>query len=396
MAVGKETYCMNICRFFCATFLFITTVHAAEESPDIAGHYFLQGAMEMGSQLLLRKDGTFAAQIAYGSADGYAKGTWQTQADTLSLLVDTPESAHTAKSIYFEMSSKSDWQKIKNKLLDQPDKAQDLKLAESNYVLNMNYIEIEAAPPTPNAVDLYFEFTQGPPTHSQFIDYVESCETVKVNGRDVESCGTTSQQLPLPFDPQRTLNKIGVRMSKGSEPTQWFDVSSTGRMFEIGWKKTHGKLSFAQPDETGLSQTQDYYQHDQDILKKIEHNYLISLYENKIIIPPAITPFDVYWHFQDGSEQQQVWADSKQLRLVQPISAKRTLQKIGFRAQGSTEPIQWIDDIAPTDQWFSISWQNDDYGQNTDIGELFRNMTLEIKPNCLQFDLGDNKACYRK
>lgn len=145
-----------------------------------------------------------------------------------------------------------------------------------------------------------------------------------------------------------------------------------------------------------MSQTQDYYQHDQDILKKIEHNYLISLYENKIIVPPAITPFDVYWHFQDGSEQQQVWADSKQLRLVQPISAKRTLQKIGFRAQGSTEPIQWIDDIAPTDQWFSISWQNDDYGQNTDIGELFRNMTLEIKPNCLQFELGDNKACYRK
>jgi hypothetical protein len=386
MAVGKETKQMNIRTFFYATFLFASTVHAADKSPDITGHYFLQGAMEMGSQLLLRKDGTFAGQIVYGSEDGYAKGTWQTQADTLSLLVDTPPTVHIAEKILFNMANKRDLKEINTDVFYRPDKAQDLQLAEHNYVLNMHYGN-SPEPPTLNAVDIYVEFTQGPPL--QLLWRETECD-------GEHDCGVAQHNLSIPFDPQRTLKKIGVRMSKDAGPIQWFNVSSTGRMFEIGWKKTLGKLSFEQPDESNLAESQYFLRYFEQDVKEIKNNYFISLYYSATFTPPTIKPIDIYWHFQDGATEQQVWTDSKQALLVQPFDAKRTLQEIGFRAQGSTESIQWLDDISANDRWFYISWQDDSYGQNTDMGELFRNMTLEIKPNCLQLDLGDNKACYRK
>jgi hypothetical protein len=65
--------------------MLLSSVCAAADPRDLAGHYYLQGAMEMGSQLLLREDGTFVGEIIYGSAGGYAKGTWQVEGDTLTL-----------------------------------------------------------------------------------------------------------------------------------------------------------------------------------------------------------------------------------------------------------------------------------------------------------------------
>ena len=44
---------------------------------DLAGHYILQGVMEVGSELLLKSDGTFQYGLAYGAADYWAKGTWR-------------------------------------------------------------------------------------------------------------------------------------------------------------------------------------------------------------------------------------------------------------------------------------------------------------------------------
>ena len=42
-----------------------------------AGHYVLRGVMEVGSELLLKPDGTFEFALAYGATDYYAKGTWR-------------------------------------------------------------------------------------------------------------------------------------------------------------------------------------------------------------------------------------------------------------------------------------------------------------------------------
>ena len=44
---------------------------------DLAGHYILQGVREVGSQLLLKSDGSFEYMLAYGAADYWAKGTWR-------------------------------------------------------------------------------------------------------------------------------------------------------------------------------------------------------------------------------------------------------------------------------------------------------------------------------
>jgi hypothetical protein len=44
---------------------------------DLAGHYILQGVMEVGSELLLKSDGTFEYGLTYGAADYWAKGTWR-------------------------------------------------------------------------------------------------------------------------------------------------------------------------------------------------------------------------------------------------------------------------------------------------------------------------------
>ena len=41
-----------------------------------AGHYYLQGVMEVGSELLLQDNGKFKWYLAVGSLDQYAEGTW--------------------------------------------------------------------------------------------------------------------------------------------------------------------------------------------------------------------------------------------------------------------------------------------------------------------------------
>ncbi|WP_079203935.1 hypothetical protein [Pseudomonas sp. CC6-YY-74] len=48
---------------------------------DLAGHYYLQGAMEMGSELLLRNDGNFEAIMDFGAA----KGNWTQTGQRLTL-----------------------------------------------------------------------------------------------------------------------------------------------------------------------------------------------------------------------------------------------------------------------------------------------------------------------
>jgi hypothetical protein len=55
----------------------ILLVSMAAQAQDAAGHYVLRGVMEVGSELLLKPDGTFEYMLAYGAADYWAKGTWK-------------------------------------------------------------------------------------------------------------------------------------------------------------------------------------------------------------------------------------------------------------------------------------------------------------------------------
>ena len=58
------------------------------QGQDLAGHYVLQGVMEVGSELVLNADGSFEYGLAYGAADYWAKGTWR-QKDNAVVLNST-------------------------------------------------------------------------------------------------------------------------------------------------------------------------------------------------------------------------------------------------------------------------------------------------------------------
>ncbi|WP_226500760.1 hypothetical protein [Pseudomonas sp. MWU16-30322] len=85
-----------------AALLWLPVTHASADTPPLDGHYYLTGAMEMGAELLLHKDGTFDAGASYGSADGFAKGTWQMQNNTVTLKSDTKPASDSDLSGLFQ------------------------------------------------------------------------------------------------------------------------------------------------------------------------------------------------------------------------------------------------------------------------------------------------------
>jgi hypothetical protein len=57
--------------------LLLALAPLAVRGDDLAGHYVLRGVMEVGSELMLKPDGTFEYMLAYGAADYWAKGMWR-------------------------------------------------------------------------------------------------------------------------------------------------------------------------------------------------------------------------------------------------------------------------------------------------------------------------------
>lgn len=53
------------------------------------GHYYLNGVMEVGSELLLQPDGKFKWMLAYGALDQYAEGTWWKNGSCIGLKPDS-------------------------------------------------------------------------------------------------------------------------------------------------------------------------------------------------------------------------------------------------------------------------------------------------------------------
>ena len=61
---------------------------AATNTASLAGHYYLEGIMETGSELLLREDGRFQWYFSYGALDLAAEGRLQREDDHVVLLPD--------------------------------------------------------------------------------------------------------------------------------------------------------------------------------------------------------------------------------------------------------------------------------------------------------------------
>jgi hypothetical protein len=64
---------------------------ASASTSALAGHYYLSGVMETGSELLLKPDGTFEWFISYGAMDQFAHGRWLSDGRMVILSADTPD-----------------------------------------------------------------------------------------------------------------------------------------------------------------------------------------------------------------------------------------------------------------------------------------------------------------
>ncbi|WP_323810006.1 hypothetical protein [Sphingobium baderi] len=92
---------MTIFRIFLplATGLAIAVAPAAAHGETAAwtGHYYLQGVMETGSELLLRADGRFQWYLVVGALDLFAQGRWEAKDGNVVLTSepgnDVPEPA---------------------------------------------------------------------------------------------------------------------------------------------------------------------------------------------------------------------------------------------------------------------------------------------------------------
>lgn len=67
---------------------FLSTASAtkpANSAPNVAGHYYLSGMTEVGSELLLKPSGEFDWMLAYGAQDMVARGRWAWNGNTVVL-----------------------------------------------------------------------------------------------------------------------------------------------------------------------------------------------------------------------------------------------------------------------------------------------------------------------
>ncbi|MGJ0532075.1 hypothetical protein [Methylocystis sp.] len=79
----------------CTLFLLLTAglisgASAAEcqrADAALAGHYYMRGVMEVGSELQLKANGEFEYMLAYGALDEYATGCWSHEGQTVMLVV---------------------------------------------------------------------------------------------------------------------------------------------------------------------------------------------------------------------------------------------------------------------------------------------------------------------
>ncbi|TPK99389.1 MULTISPECIES: hypothetical protein [unclassified Mesorhizobium] len=84
-------------RLACALFCGMPVTANACRPGDVrlAGHYYLNGVMEVGSELLLKKDGSFEFALAYGANDQYGKGCWVRKGSTVEVIPAGRSSAST-------------------------------------------------------------------------------------------------------------------------------------------------------------------------------------------------------------------------------------------------------------------------------------------------------------
>ena len=80
----------------------------AADTTDPAGHYYLSGMTEVGSELLLKKSGEFEWVLMYGATDMAAQGTWKRDGQRIVLTPHTPRPGKFRLFTESELSIKKD------------------------------------------------------------------------------------------------------------------------------------------------------------------------------------------------------------------------------------------------------------------------------------------------
>lgn len=363
---------INLKILFFATFALLSSC-TAFNSQGLEGVYYLQDSHPLAAQLLLRKDGTFIAEVAVagvGVKDS-AEGIWDVEGNTLTLK--DPPSAQAASKLVFEARYERTHAQLE-KILQYNNK-EGYDLARKNYVLDLMYARYSRQPDI-QPIYVYFQFSQGPIKKQLFSP-------------------KSPTDISLPYDSKKTLEKIGFSSASSSEATQWIDILPTSRMVLVSLTKTNKEaISFNVIDETDLAEAQSYT-NDEDVLKFKQNNYEITLYYDNSITPPPIKPVDIFWQFQDGSIQQQIWADSNQSRLAFPYTDTLTLKRVGMRMREETSDIQWFD-ITSSGRLLYFSWKEISNYPPEGLATSFHDMQLTIEPECLKLSEADSHVCFRR
>ena len=81
----------------------VRTGACAPGDSKLVGHYYLNGVMEVGSELLLKSDGSFEFYLAYGALDQYGKGCWRVEGNRVLVI---PEGRSAPAAVYSIESSR--------------------------------------------------------------------------------------------------------------------------------------------------------------------------------------------------------------------------------------------------------------------------------------------------
>ena len=76
----------------------------AAEQTSFVGRYYLQGVREVGSELMLRADGSYSWMLAYGNQDHLSEGRWSRQGNRIVLTATLPTA--TGPLVWFDTKQK--------------------------------------------------------------------------------------------------------------------------------------------------------------------------------------------------------------------------------------------------------------------------------------------------
>lgn len=133
--VKPSISCMALQLLLCCTFLIMpvyasaknkaklntnndtksSTVHAPATMLELAGTYYLQGVMEVGSMLHLNAQGKFDYRLTYGAVDLVASGTWQINGSNITLTSqpqEKTEPTHLNASRAWDKQAEQKWLEV--------------------------------------------------------------------------------------------------------------------------------------------------------------------------------------------------------------------------------------------------------------------------------------------